>query len=327
MSDARHTLSQDMLKELLAEAAGGGAAGAAGAGGDRCEPFDWSQPTHYSRRQMDHLRALFKVCCQAASERLSKEFGDAVSVEIARFDQRHFTTFCAKAAQDEAFLFLLSGDKGQSDGAFVVPPALGHAWIERLLGATEPGEQPPKRLSALDQSLLVTVAGWVVEAVCGRLAAESVPGYRLVERLHTPVPGARERADDEILAIEMAMESPAAKGAMTIAFPVAALDGLCGGAVDDEEHVSRPESDPEADRQRLLGTLALIPIELAVRLGTSELTLDEIIHLEPGDVVVLDRRTDDEMEVEIGGALTFMGRAGRSSCNHALQITRAQRAP
>ena len=323
MSDARHTLSQDMLKELLAEAAGGGAAGAAGSGGDRYEPFDWSHPTHYSRRQVDHLRALFKTCCQAASDRLSKEFGDAVSVEIVRLEQRHFTTFCAKAAQDEAFLFLLSGDKGQSDGAFVVPPALGHAWIERLLGATEPGEQTPKRLSALDQSLLVTVAGWVVEAVCGRLAAESVPGYRLAERLHTPAPGARERAGDEILAIEMAMESPAAKGVMTIAFPVAALDPLCGGA--DDEHVSRPESDPEMDRQRVLGTLALIPIELAVRLGTSELTLDEIIHLEPGDVVVLDRRTDDEMEVEIGGALTFMGRAGRSSCKHALQITRAQR--
>jgi len=283
------------------------------------QAFDWSRPSYFSPRQMDHLEACFNRCAEALSERLAREFSAEVSAQVTSVAQRHYGGFARDAAEG-TFVFALTCQQDLPPGTLVVPAPLGLAWIERLLGGTEPGEEASPNLSALDRSLLVTASAWSVETVCQTLKQPDFPVYRLEEG------GAVDRgADaDEIVVAQMKLDGQVGAGTLMVAFPVAALEALCADAEPAQGWSPPAVEDSEADKERIRAALEAIPIELSVRLGQGELTLEEIIGLEPGDVVVLDRRTDEEIELEVAGASKLAGLAGRSSGKYALQITQVK---
>jgi len=324
-SDDKTNLSKDMLEELLSDAATTAnaeappeAASENTPSSDGCELFDWSQPTHFSCSQLDRLKDLFEKCCQGLAERVSEGLGAPVEVSVKGVQQRHYRTFVGKLGSD-AFLFSLANRTGLPPGAFVVHAGLGLAWIERLLGGTDSTEEEaPAKLSQLDESLLNTVAGWVVDAVCRTMADAPLPAYALREGLVRPDVAVLDTATDEIVVIELAFGGPAGTGSCRLALPVAAVDPLCGQA-DDEQQTP---SDPARDRENVESVLGMISVEMRVRLGHGELTLEEIINLEIGDVIVLDNVTDQAIPLDVDGIESFAGMPGLSEGNYAMQITR-----
>lgn len=76
---------------------------------------------------------------------------------------------------------------------------------------------------------------------------------------------------------------------------------------------------------RLSEELLEAPLELSVEMGGATITLSELLDLTPGDTVMLDASGKDELAVKVGGTKKFMGIAGVSGGNKAVQISRALR--
>ena len=76
--------------------------------------------------------------------------------------------------------------------------------------------------------------------------------------------------------------------------------------------------DTKAIRNRLQE--AVIPVR--VLLGNTVITIADLIELNVGDVVPLDRRMDEELEVIIGSKTKFYAKPGTFSNRIAVQITR-----
>jgi len=326
-SDDKTNLSKDMLEELLSDAAATANAEASpGAAPESAPPsgdsdlFDWSQPAHFSRSQLDRLKALFEKSCTGVAEHVSQELGAPAEVSVKGVQQRYYRSFVGKLDSD-GFLFSLVSRTGLPPGALVIHARLGLDWIERLLGATDTSEEEaPAELSHLDETLLNTAARWVVEAVCKTPADAPVPAYELRDGRVRPETALTDAAVDEIVVIELAFDGPAGTGSCWLALPVEAADPLCGEA--DDEQQKRP--DPARDRENVESTLGMIPVEMRVRMGRGELTLEEIINLGIGDVIVLDNATDEEILLDVDGIESFAGMPGVSQGNYAMQITRVQ---
>ncbi|MCM0081067.1 flagellar motor switch protein FliM [Geomonas sp. Red32] len=74
---------------------------------------------------------------------------------------------------------------------------------------------------------------------------------------------------------------------------------------------------------RLSEELLEAPLELSVEMGGATITLAELLDLSPGDTIMLDASDKDELTVKVGGTKKFMGIAGVSGGNKAVQISRA----
>ena len=116
MSQQRQGLSQDMLKELLQDAAGSQQEAKQQTPTGDLDLFDWSQPSHFSPRQMDRLSALFDRCAHALSERLAAEFTAELTVQLDGVRQRRYDTFALNAAK-QGFLLPLHSQDGLPSGA------------------------------------------------------------------------------------------------------------------------------------------------------------------------------------------------------------------
>jgi flagellar motor switch protein FliM len=63
-------------------------------------------------------------------------------------------------------------------------------------------------------------------------------------------------------------------------------------------------------------------IPIAVRLGTTSVTVRDVLNFAPGDVIVLDQRPGDPLDCYVEGYLKFQGSPGVYKGNHACRVTK-----
>ncbi|UFS72338.1 flagellar motor switch protein FliM [Geomonas sp. RF6] len=76
---------------------------------------------------------------------------------------------------------------------------------------------------------------------------------------------------------------------------------------------------------RLSEELQDVPLELSVEMGGATISLSDLFTLSPGDTIMLDGGGREELVVKVGETRKFMGVAGTSSGNKAVQISRVLR--
>lgn len=70
-------------------------------------------------------------------------------------------------------------------------------------------------------------------------------------------------------------------------------------------------------KNEMLGTA----VDVEVECGTVEVKLKELLELKVGDILVLDRRADEPMDVKVNGLRKFSGFPGTHKGNQAIQIS------
>ena len=65
--------------------------------------------------------------------------------------------------------------------------------------------------------------------------------------------------------------------------------------------------------------LRLIPMKAV--LGTSKINVQDFVNLQLGDIIRLDRKVDDELEVYVGNIKKFKALPGYSDNKYAVRVT------
>lgn len=64
-----------------------------------------------------------------------------------------------------------------------------------------------------------------------------------------------------------------------------------------------------------------IELDVLAELGSVELSVGELLALEPGDAFALNRKVNEDIEISVGGKTSYLGKPGRIGLNHAVIIT------
>ncbi len=70
------------------------------------------------------------------------------------------------------------------------------------------------------------------------------------------------------------------------------------------------------------GKLQECNVPITVRLGTTSVTVRDVLNFAPGDVIVLDQRPGDPLDCYVEGYLKFQGSPGVYKGNHACRVTK-----
>jgi flagellar motor switch protein FliM len=84
---------------------------------------------------------------------------------------------------------------------------------------------------------------------------------------------------------------------------------------------SRVEANADSVRESLASRMGAAPVTVSVSFPPVTLALSDIVDLRPGDVLPLEHRVDDPLEVSIGGLPRFAARPGRRGKRLACVIT------
>jgi flagellar motor switch protein FliM len=74
--------------------------------------------------------------------------------------------------------------------------------------------------------------------------------------------------------------------------------------------------------ERLREGLKEVPVTITGRLGGLRFTVEEVLGLKTSDVIILDRRAEEDIDILVEGASKFSGRFGIYKGSYALKITK-----
>ncbi len=111
-----------------------------------------------------------------------------------------------------------------------------------------------------------------------------------------------------------------AVGSITSCIPLANLESVKSKLLTT---FTRDQSEEDITLKRILAeNIKNVEAEIKVELGNAQISAGDIIDLEKGDIIQLDKRRDDLLPVYIAGIKKFMGSPGIHRGNKALLINR-----
>ena len=90
--------------------------------------------------------------------------------------------------------------------------------------------------------------------------------------------------------------------------------------------MSRREDSDEPAEIVMRDLLREVELEASLRFGSREMTLGEVLSLGPGDIIELDRRIQDPVELVIGDKIVARGTAVITAGVYGLRITEVSEA-
>ncbi|WP_243374380.1 flagellar motor switch protein FliM [Geotalea sp. SG265] len=124
----------------------------------------------------------------------------------------------------------------------------------------------------------------------------------------------------QVVTMSLKIQIEETEGTMILAVPYMTVDPI-RDKLKSGLQVDMMAVDPQWSF-RLSEELKEAPLEVSVEMGKSTITLAELLNLAPGDMVMLEGNSRDELLIKVGGIQKFMGLPGVLGGNKAVQISR-----
>lgn len=286
------------------------------------QPYDFRSPVKFSKEQIWTLQIIHENLAKRLTASLSVSLRSKVQVSLNSIEQGTYAVFIAEMPRPIiAHIVTLHPLPGRI--ILGIGPELSTAIIDRMLGGTGLIQTQPREVTDLELALLRKAVGKILsdlaEAWSGIITLEP----RIDDVVLNPMfAGVAFPTDAAILAVfDVFFEH--GSGIMNMTIPFSVLDPVArelssGMWTKRLAHGTTDISNRLI--QQMVSHLAQIEVPLSVCLTTSQLTLEEISDLQPGDILLLDTHRDGWAKVLVGGRQKYWGRPGVLGNRMAVQI-------
>lgn len=322
-------LSQSEIDALLGavtdETPAAGPGGAQGvtlaAAGRSVKTYDFRRPDKFSKDQLRTLQAIHENVARIYAARLSARLRTPVTITLADTAQMVFDEYVSGLVLPSQLVVLAAGTLG---GPFMLDLDLGLAFacIDRLLGGA--GRIPSERRepTAIETELIGRLVTDVIPAIGeGWAHLEPVEAHVTETALRPAL--LRVAAPSHVVAVltyEVRFAGQTAP--LTLCYPHAALEPLLPrlSATAWYAQTTGDTSDRASDQAELVAALQSVEIPLSATLGGAELSIDDLVGLEPGDVIRFDDRIDQPIRLSVMEEARAWSIPGRIGDRVALRI-------
>jgi len=320
-------LSQDEIESLLNSLSDGGGEGSEAAAAGKKDPntggqisgfskrasrsavayevYDFRRPDKFSKEQLRTLQMLHETFGRLAGTNLSALLRTNVSIDLISLEQVPYEEYLRSISNSVFTIFSIPPLSGQA--AIEMEFDLIFTMIDRLLGG--PG-RPFKRnnLTDIEVPLFHQIAGRMFAAL--KSAWEGVvivnPSIEEIETSSQFVQIAPP--SDIVVSILFEVRVGEAHGALSLCIPYMVLKPITAKLSAQKWFAATSNrKQTKAHRNALVGQLNSAPVDLAIRMGKSRISVQEFLSLRKNDVIRLDQKVKQDMVLTVSNQDKFRG--------------------
>lgn len=286
---------------------------------ERVQPYNFKRPRLFSQDQMRVLNRVHESFARDLSVYLSAQLRTIVDISLLSVDQVLYSEFVMSSATPSA-LYVVEERNFDNKIVLELDPRLVIYTIEKLFGGPGIFLDEAREVSQIEQRIM--------SKVMGRAYDELEEAWNQAHELDLHEEAFESNAEFvQILpAVEPALVASFdvrvydEQSFINICYPYLLLEKILGRAGMKQWISSSTSPAPPDARQRFEDTLRDLDVELSAVLGEATLNATEILDLQEGDVLVLEREVDEPLQVFVDKQEKFKAVAGRSGKNRALRI-------
>ncbi len=282
--------------------------------------YDFARPAKFSKEHLRTLEIIFEHFGRLLATNLPAYLRKSVSVDVVNSEVVIYSEF-SNALSNPVLLGVVGMDPLMGNVIMEMASNLGFAIVDRLLGGVGNSLEKERDFSEIELSILERVF-----TICVNLLHE--PWENVVEitprlnRIETNSQFAQIISPSETIAIvTINLKIGDVEGLMNICLPYTTLEPVMDKLNTKYWFSTMKEKDSnsyEAAIENIIDN-ALIPMKAV--LGTSKINVQDFVNLQLGDIIRLNRKVDDELEVYVGNIKKFKALPGYSDNKYAVRVT------
>lgn len=277
---------------------------------------NWNAPRYFNRPQLVKLKDFTKKIATVVAEKFSGFCRAQFDVTIGS-TTFHFASEFLKAAPEEEckdYYLPFGADQESPCGFIGIPEQTAVVWARQLLGDTESGNESNVTLSQLEESLLLDLTSALIEAFSGLHANDD---FRPAERFLKNEWPLQVHGTEELCRISFDFKKGGSEDG-TKAYLLIACEEL--NAVVGRTSETSDTFSAEEISQAALNHLQAVPVTITAQLVSTELTFGEVVTLQTDDILLLDKKVDQPVDLIINGRTVYYGWPVQSAGKYAVTI-------
>jgi len=303
-----------LIGHLLAAARARGGTGAEEA---PIVEYDWKAPCRFTPDQVSRLEKFAKDMAASVSTALGEVLRVQTPMESAGVRQHYAPDLQAWQGQADAYCVALADGETRC-GLVALNRSCAAGWVGRLLGAASGDLAEVRELTSVETAILLDMLATVTDAFsqtfqkAGGKKLAAVSGLLEGQEIEDLI--GRDPTKD-YCKIALRPAEADAQPILTFVVTCEAMEGVAGGTKGKAATAS-----PEAVRKAVMACLEQAPIAVRIRLGESQVTMGDLMRLEAGDVLLLNKGVDEPAEVLVEGRPVMTGFPSTCQGQYALRI-------
>jgi flagellar motor switch protein FliM len=291
---------------------------------ERAEParrvhgYDFQQPGRFNKSALEKLRKINDSLAQNATVHASRLLRTSVKTQLVSMDQMKWENLLEEAG-DSLVGFVFALNPLGYRGVLTIGRQFAAVCLDRMMGG--PGEAPETAadFTELDVRTLAAFARNFLSPLpelwqsIGQFQVELGPFVHDLQGLDLFPP------TEDLFQLCFLMQGSIGSGQMALAVPFQAVRALPPRTEELEPERAVAGSDEAADaglRESLRRTL----VDMTVLLGAAEIRVARLVAVGPGDVIVLNTRIGDTLEIKVNDKVKFRGYPGAANGKYAVKL-------
>ncbi len=285
-------------------------------------PFDFRLPNRISKNQLRTIRNIHENFAESLSSFMVSKLQTIVTINVATVDQIYYSEYVLSVS-NPACLYTFDIKNTDIKGILELNPDLALTLVDRLLGGNGQGTKQNKVITPIEQKVLIVIVERIMQDL--KKAWKSIDNYDFrVERFEPDIDFAQITSQSEsVLLITFEILFGESSYMMNLCFATFAFDTILSKLSSKNLSTIRPQKYHGTTPQEIIaGNLVKTYLPVTVEFGKAKISMQELIDLEPGDIIKINTKVNDEHPIKVGNRVLFAGRSGTVNKRKAVKITR-----
>lgn len=284
----------------------------------RVNKYDFKQPKLFSKEIMRTLRSMHDVLARSLARVLGSALRKKVDVFVQKIEQISASEFLA-GVESPSVIFLMNEEKLTDDLIFVMPSGFCIHIIEKQSGGRGDDITEKRQLTTIEEKIMNRIMGSISREIVS--AWEPYEEFKIISTDYQSKPeNVHLTSVDPMLIIHLKVDMGDKHSTLKISYSYSLLKQAMSSSLMKKSSRSTAEKLTEDERKAYELTLQGASMQVQPLLGTSTLTVSEIINLKEGDTIALDQRTDQPLQVHVNGVKKMTGYPGLIRGRRAVKV-------
>lgn len=282
--------------------------------------YDFSRPSKFSKEHLRTLEIIFEHYSRLLSTNLPVYLRKNIQVDVMNSEAVTYMEF-SNSLSNPVILGVVNMEPLEGNIIVEMAAKLGYAIVDRMLGGE--GEPLDKIREFSEIELLIIER---IMTACVQLLRE--PWENVVdinprlERIETNSQFAQIISPSEMIAIvTINIKIGEVEGLMNICLPYITLESVMDKLNTKFWYASMQERTEMEYAENIEALIAKASIPVKAILGSSTISVSDFSGLQVGDIVRLDTKVNQELDVYVGDIKKFTALPGASGDDYAVRIT------
>ena len=283
--------------------------------------YDFKRPNRVSKEQLRAIRGIHDKLARSLSSQISSIMRSIVEIQLHSVDQMTYGEFLMSLPSPTSFnVFSMKPLDG--NGILEINPSIAFPMIDRLLGGKGDPYENSREFTDIELNLF--------DAILSVVMKDLKESWGPITELF-PIVEAKESSpnvvqivaqNEVVIMVVMEIIIGNSSGMMNICYPVIYLESILSRLASRDLMLGGTSSSKKSRNKELNALLGGARVNIQAMLGTTELTLQELLDLQVGDILRFNRNADDTILLMVDGQEKFIGKIGLNRFRKTIQITK-----